>query len=82
MKKYQDAIQIIKEFYDIRLKKYNDRKEFMKGMLEAEASRLENQARFILEKIEGKIVIGVYIFHSIYYSSVIVVIINYFYSCY
>ena len=30
----------------------------MVGMLQAEADRLENQARFILEKIEGKIVIG------------------------
>ena len=38
--------------------KYNERKKFLLGMLEAECSKLENQARFILEKIEGKVVIG------------------------
>ena len=48
----------MRDFYAIRLRKYVERKEFMVGMLQAEASRLENQARFILEKIEGKIVIG------------------------
>lgn len=37
---------------------YDKRKQFLDGMLDAEARKLSNQARFILEKIEGKIVIG------------------------
>jgi len=37
---------------------YSARKQYLDGMLEAEARKLSNQARFILEKIEGKIVIG------------------------
>ena len=58
LKKYNNTLEILKDFYKIRHKKYIERKNFLAGMLEAEASRLENQARFILEKIEGKIVIG------------------------
>lgn len=57
LRKYSNTVEILREFYAIRLKKYQERKEFMVGMLQAEADRLENQARFILEKIEGKIVI-------------------------
>ena len=48
----------MKEFYPLRLKLYGDRKDFLTGMLTAEALRLSNQARFILEKIGGKISIG------------------------
>jgi len=58
LKKYNNTLEIIKDFYKIRHQKYIERKNFLTGMLEAEASRLENQARFILEKIEGKIIIG------------------------
>lgn len=58
LRKYDTAEDIMREFFETRLKKYRERKEYLKGMLEAEASKLENQARFILEKIEGKITIG------------------------
>ncbi len=58
LKKYDDVESILKEFYEVRLKKYYERKDYLKGKLEAECSKLENQARFILEKIEGKISIG------------------------
>ena len=34
---------------------YHERKEWLEGQLEAESSRLNNQARFIMEKIEGKV---------------------------
>jgi len=57
LKKYETTDEIFQIFYDIRLKKYHERKAFLLGMLEAECSKLENQARFILEKIEGKIII-------------------------
>ena len=35
-----------------------DPKTFLRGIIEAEVSRLENQVRFIAEKTEGKIAIG------------------------
>ena len=58
LRKYESAESILREFFEIRLQKYRERKDYLKGMLEAEASKLENQARFILEKIEGSIAIG------------------------
>ena len=48
----------MKEFYDVRLTMYHKRKGYIEGQLEAEISRLTNQAHFIMEKIEGKVVIG------------------------
>ncbi len=42
----------------MRLKLYDRRKEYLVGMLSAEAAKLTNQARFIVEKIEGKVSIG------------------------
>ncbi|KAJ1135680.1 hypothetical protein NDU88_002118 [Pleurodeles waltl] len=57
LKKYESVMDILKEFYELRLQYYGLRKEWQVGMLTAEASKLTNQARFILEKIEGKVVI-------------------------
>uniref|UniRef100_H3ALH9 DNA topoisomerase 2 n=1 Tax=Latimeria chalumnae TaxID=7897 RepID=H3ALH9_LATCH len=57
LKKYESVQDILKEFFDLRLKYYGLRKEWLLGMLGAESAKLNNQARFILEKIEGKIVI-------------------------
>lgn len=58
MRKYETVMDILREFFDLRLRYYGLRKDWMLGMLTAEASKLSNQARFILEKIEGVIVIG------------------------
>ncbi|XP_077974403.1 DNA topoisomerase 2-alpha-like isoform X4 [Styela clava] len=55
LKKYNTTLDILKDFYKIRLKKYHDRKEFLMGLLTAEAKKLSNQARFIVEKIDGVI---------------------------
>nr|UQT18117.1 DNA topoisomerase II alpha [Andrias davidianus] len=57
LKRYDSVLEIFKEFYELRLQYYGLRKEWQVGMLTAEASRLTNQARFILEKIEGIIII-------------------------
>ncbi|XP_013929424.1 PREDICTED: DNA topoisomerase 2-alpha [Thamnophis sirtalis] len=57
LKKYETAEEILDEFYQVRLRYYGLRKEWLTGMLGAESAKLNNQARFILEKIEGKIVI-------------------------
>ncbi|KAJ6660677.1 hypothetical protein lerEdw1_017674 [Lerista edwardsae] len=57
LKKYEIAEDILREFYELRLRYYCLRKDWLTGMLAAESAKLNNQARFILEKIEGKIVI-------------------------
>ncbi|MGH0158724.1 UNVERIFIED_CONTAM: hypothetical protein FKN15_036009 [Acipenser sinensis] len=57
MKKYETVQDILKEFFDLRVKYYDLRKGWLLGMLGAESGKLTNQARFILEKIEGTLVI-------------------------
>ncbi|EMP27615.1 DNA topoisomerase 2-beta, partial [Chelonia mydas] len=57
LKKYETVQDILKEFFDLRLNYYSLRKEWLVGMLGAESTKLNNQARFILEKIQGKITI-------------------------
>ncbi|RWS31537.1 DNA topoisomerase 2-beta-like protein [Leptotrombidium deliense] len=52
---YESPEEILREFYDVRLDFYHKRKDYLVGMLEAETLKLMNQARFILEKIEGKL---------------------------
>ncbi|KAF5921828.1 hypothetical protein HPG69_013002 [Diceros bicornis minor] len=60
LKKYETVQDILKEFFDLRLSYYGLRKEWLVGMLGAESTKLNNQARFILEKIQGKITIVYY----------------------
>lgn len=55
LRRYETVNEILKEFYNLRSKLYVKRKEYMEGMLGAEACKLDNIARFIMEKIEGKI---------------------------
>ena len=56
--KYSDELEILCEFYSVRLDIYNCWKHWIEGQLTAESDRLNSQARFIMEKIERKIVIG------------------------
>ena len=58
LKRYETVKEIVNEFFKIRLELYTKRKEFLQGILQAEADKLKEQARFILEKIDGTIVIG------------------------
>merc|ERR1719486_1664843 len=48
-------MDIMKEFFDLRLKMYEKRKKYMEGSLGADACKLSNQARFILEKCDGSL---------------------------
>ncbi|XP_072312165.1 DNA topoisomerase 2-alpha [Eucyclogobius newberryi] len=57
LKKYETVQEIMKDFFELRIKYYQLRKDWMTGMLGAENARLSNQARFILEKIQGTLVI-------------------------
>ncbi|KAL3051260.1 hypothetical protein OYC64_001514 [Pagothenia borchgrevinki] len=57
LKKYESALEILRDFFELRMKYYLLRKDWLVGMLGAEGAKLSNQARFILEKIEGTLVI-------------------------
>lgn len=58
LKKYESVQDILKDFFELRMKYYVLRKDWLVGMLQAEGAKLSNQARFILEKIQGTLVIG------------------------
>lgn len=58
LKRYDSVQDILREFFELRLHYYKLRKDWLLGNLGAEASKLSNQARFVMEKIEGKISIG------------------------
>lgn len=55
LRRYESPREILKEFFVIRSELYKKRKEYMEGMLGSESLKLDNIARFIMEKIEGKI---------------------------
>ncbi|XP_071645421.1 DNA topoisomerase 2 isoform X2 [Temnothorax longispinosus] len=57
LNKYDSVVQILKVFYKVRLEAYHKRKNYLEGALQAEAEKLTNQARFILEKCDGTLVI-------------------------
>ncbi|XP_068439815.1 DNA topoisomerase 2-alpha [Clinocottus analis] len=57
LNKYESVQNILKDFFELRMKYYVLRKDWLLGMLGAENAKLTNQARFILEKIEGSLVI-------------------------
>ncbi|CAH8586237.1 unnamed protein product [Schistosoma turkestanicum] len=57
LKCYSDEMVIIREFFELRLTWYEKRKIHLEGVLSAEAKKLENQARFVLEKIQSIMVI-------------------------
>ncbi|KAJ0178117.1 hypothetical protein K1T71_005940 [Dendrolimus kikuchii] len=57
LNKYDKVEEILREFYGIRLKYYGRRKEYLEGQLQAEADKLSNQARFILEKCDKGLVV-------------------------
>jgi len=70
IKRYTNVDEILREFYDLRLKYYVKRKDYMEGMLGAESLKLANQARFICEKIEGRIAIGIAMLLFLWYLTV------------
>jgi len=57
LKKYESVQDVLKDFFELRMKYYVLRKDWLAGMLGAESAKLTNQARFILEKIQGILVI-------------------------
>ncbi|XP_061714729.1 DNA topoisomerase 2 [Cydia pomonella] len=57
LKKYDKVEEILREFYSLRMKYYARRKDWLEGQLQAEADKLSNQARFILEKCDKGLVV-------------------------
>lgn len=57
LRKFESVMDILSEYYQLRLNLYVKRKDYLEGMLEAEASKLSFQARFILEKCNGDLVV-------------------------
>ncbi|EKV07062.1 DNA topoisomerase 2 [Penicillium digitatum] len=56
--KYATVDDILKEFYVVRLKYYERRKQFQLSNLQRELEKLSNQARFVQMIIDGKLVIS------------------------
>ncbi|XP_055544705.1 DNA topoisomerase 2 [Wyeomyia smithii] len=57
LKRYEHANDIFNEYYKLRLEYYGKRKAYLEGMLQAEADRLTDQARFIVEKCDRTLVV-------------------------
>ncbi|KAJ8915854.1 hypothetical protein NQ315_004668 [Exocentrus adspersus] len=57
LRRFDSVMDILREFYTLRLKMYQKRKEFLEGMLQAEAAMLSNKARFIMEKCSGELTV-------------------------
>lgn len=57
LRRFPTALDILKEYFPLRLEYYGKRKDYLVGMLTAQADRLSDQARFILEKCERTIIV-------------------------
>jgi DNA topoisomerase II len=57
LRKFDNTMVILQEFYNLRLEFYQKRKVYLEGMLQAEADKLSNQARFIMEKCDRTLVV-------------------------
>lgn len=57
LRKYDNSMIILKEFFALRLEFYEKRKVYLEGMMQAEADKLSNQARFIMEKCDRTLVV-------------------------
>lgn len=57
LKRYDSVMTVLQDFFTLRMKMYDKRKEYLLGVLEAEALKLSNQARFIMEKCSGELTV-------------------------
>ncbi|KAI1143059.1 type II DNA topoisomerase [Hypoxylon sp. FL0543] len=58
IRKYEKVEDILEEFYQYRLQIYADRKVHWLGVYDADYRKLKNQARFIQEIMDGKLVVS------------------------
>ncbi|BFZ22006.1 hypothetical protein BsWGS_25045 [Bradybaena similaris] len=57
IKRYDKVEDILQEFFTTRMMYYIRRKDYLEGMLSAESLKMDNIARFIMEKCDGTITI-------------------------
>lgn len=55
--KYQSEIDIMNEFYTMRLQLYKDRKAYLLKKIDQDYQRLSNKARFVMEVVEERLTI-------------------------
>lgn len=58
IRKYDKVEDILEEYYNYRLSMYKQRKAYWLGVYEREHRKLSNQARFVKEIIDGKLVVS------------------------
>lgn len=58
IRKYEKVEDILEEFYNYRLHMYAERKSHWLGVYDADYRKLQNQARFIREIMDGKLVVS------------------------
>ncbi|KAF1845377.1 type II DNA topoisomerase [Cucurbitaria berberidis CBS 394.84] len=56
--KYATALDIVEEFYHVRLRYYEKRKQHQLAFMHKELSRMSNQAKFIQMIIDGKLIVS------------------------
>lgn len=56
--KYATPLDIMEEFYQVRLKMYQKRKQYMLSEMEKDLAKMTNQARFVQMIIDGKLVVS------------------------
>jgi DNA topoisomerase II len=55
IRKYETPLEVLREFYQVRLELYAKRKEYMVAQLKEQLLRLQNQCRFIRMVISGEL---------------------------
>ncbi|KAJ3179046.1 DNA topoisomerase 2 [Gaertneriomyces sp. JEL0708] len=57
LKRYASVEDIMEEFFDLRMKLYHARKNLLAQVLRKDLTRLQNQVRFVLEVINGDLIV-------------------------
>jgi DNA topoisomerase-2 len=58
IKKYDSVLKIMEDFYEVRIRGYQERRKLMIREMEKEHARLTNQARFVKAIIDGDLVVS------------------------
>ncbi len=58
LQRYSTVVDILKDFYNVRLPLYGARKKYLVDQMVDEVTKLDNQMRFITEVIKGQLVVA------------------------
>ncbi|EGD72949.1 DNA topoisomerase II, variant [Salpingoeca rosetta] len=58
IKKYEGVQEILRDFFDVRLRLYQKRKSLLADCMTSEYKKMDNKVRFILDVISGSLVIS------------------------